>query len=107
MREPHFSQKTRKMGHPVHSTNLTTMERPASSPVQAERSSAVFQKAAIRSWPLFRPGAGVPPALRSRGRGRRSLGQDLSDAANLGAYAFEFFFDVFVAAIDVVHAIDD
>ena len=36
-----------------------------------------------------------------------ALGQDLSDAANLRAYTFEFFFDVFVAAVDVVHAVDD
>ena len=44
--------------------------------------------------------------LRS-GRGGGLLAQDLADATNLGAYAFEFFFDIFVAAIDVVDPVND
>ena len=51
-----------------------------------------------------------PRRMKCSGAGRRDgclLGQDLADAANLGAYAFEFFFDVFVAAIDMVDAIND
>src|SRR5712691_6465131 len=49
------------------------------------------------------------PALRDSrsGWGGSALGQDLADAADLGAYAFEFFFDIFVSAVDVVDAIDD
>jgi hypothetical protein len=41
------------------------------------------------------------------GGGGCAFGEDFADAANLGAYTFEFFFDVFVAAIDVVDAIND
>ena len=33
--------------------------------------------------------------------------ENLPDAANLRPYAFQLFFDVLVAAIDVIDAIDD
>jgi hypothetical protein len=35
------------------------------------------------------------------------LGQDFPDAANLGADAAQFLFDIFVAAVDVIDAVDN
>jgi hypothetical protein len=35
------------------------------------------------------------------------LRQDVADPADLGADGFQFFFDFFVAAVDVVDAVDD
>jgi hypothetical protein len=43
---------------------------------------------------------------RLRG-GCGSFGEDVADAADFGAYGFQFFLDVLVAAVQVVDAVDD
>jgi hypothetical protein len=35
------------------------------------------------------------------------LREHVADAADLGANSFQFFFDLFVASVDVVDAVDD
>jgi hypothetical protein len=49
--------------------------------------------------------AGLEGLLCPRLRGK-TLGEHVADAADLGAYGFQFFFDFFVAAVDVVDAVD-
>ena len=43
----------------------------------------------------------------SCGWGGCLLGEDFADAADLGSYCAQLFFDVFVATVDVIDAIDD
>src|SRR5258708_18413742 len=47
-------------------------------------------------------------SLPSRlGGGGGPLGEDVADAADFGAYAFQFFFYVLVSAVQVIDAVDD
>ena len=41
------------------------------------------------------------------GRGCGSFGEHVADAADFGAQRFEFLFDMLVAAIEVIDAVDD
>src|ERR1019366_9518752 len=41
------------------------------------------------------------------GGGCGSFGEDVAHAADFGAHSFQFFFDVLVAAVQVIDAVDD
>ena len=79
------------------------------SMAQSARVLAVLGSFKTRS----RTPEGVPRTnrlYRRRRKGmqsRRSLGQHVSEAADLGSDGFEFLFDFLVAAVEVVDAVDD
>src|ERR1700686_254165 len=75
-----------------------------------EESDPKWLRCAVRGLIAVREGArrllSLPLTL-GRGGGRGSFREDVAHAADFGAYSFQFFFNVLVAAVQMIDAVDD